>query len=176
MDGSLNGSEGPPARKRTVRNENTDKIPGISRWNRQIRSVSGTKGPFIACNQCVQLGLAGTDAIGQPYCTQQTGGLTRGIPLRAIQASRRVPRRWVAFPCRFCAAALSSMTLRAIRYRAFSHGWAFWPIPRGYRLRPVEAVQTWLAAAEISSGPVFRAVARGDRSAPRRCRPMPPRW
>ena len=28
-----------------------------------------------------------------------------------------------------------------------------WPIPRGYRLRPVEAVQTWLAAAEISSGP-----------------------
>jgi len=34
-------------------------------------------------------------------------------------------------------------------------------IPRGYKLRPVEAVQTWLAAAEISSGPVFRAVARG---------------
>ena len=36
-------------------------------------------------------------------------------------------------------------------------------IPRGYRLRPVEAVQTWLAAAEISAGPVFRAVARGGR-------------
>ena len=36
-------------------------------------------------------------------------------------------------------------------------------IPRGYKLRPVEAVQTWLAAAEISSGPVFRAVARGGR-------------
>jgi hypothetical protein len=34
-------------------------------------------------------------------------------------------------------------------------------IPRGYRLRPVEAVQAWLAAAEISSGPVFRAVALG---------------
>jgi hypothetical protein len=34
---------------------------------------------------------------------------------------------------------------------------------RGYKLRPVEAVQTWLAAAEISSGPVFRAVARGGR-------------
>jgi integrase len=34
-------------------------------------------------------------------------------------------------------------------------------IPRGYRLRPVEAVQTWLAAAEISSGPVFRAVQKG---------------
>ncbi len=36
-------------------------------------------------------------------------------------------------------------------------------IPRGYRLRPVEAVQTWLAAAEISAGPVFRSVARGNR-------------
>jgi site-specific recombinase XerD len=36
-------------------------------------------------------------------------------------------------------------------------------IPRGYRLRPVEAVQAWLAAAEINSGPVFRAVLRGGR-------------
>ena len=36
-------------------------------------------------------------------------------------------------------------------------------IPRGYRLRPVEAVQTWLAAAEISAGPVFRAVALGGK-------------
>jgi integrase len=36
-------------------------------------------------------------------------------------------------------------------------------IPRGYKLRPVEAVQTWLAAAEISTGPVFRAVALGGR-------------
>jgi integrase len=36
-------------------------------------------------------------------------------------------------------------------------------IPRGYKLRPVEAVQTWLAAAEISAGPVFRAVGRGGR-------------
>jgi integrase len=34
-------------------------------------------------------------------------------------------------------------------------------IPRGYKLRPVEAVQTWLAAAEISAGPVFRAVGKG---------------
>ena len=36
-------------------------------------------------------------------------------------------------------------------------------IPRGYRLRPVEAVQAWLAAAGITSGPVFRAVALGGR-------------
>ena len=36
-------------------------------------------------------------------------------------------------------------------------------ILRGCRLRPVEAVQTWLAAAEISSGPVFRPVLKGQR-------------
>ena len=36
-------------------------------------------------------------------------------------------------------------------------------IPRGYKLRPVEAVQAWLAAAEISNGPVFRAVALGGK-------------
>jgi hypothetical protein len=29
-------------------------------------------------------------------------------------------------------------------------------ISRGYRLRPVEAMQTWPAAAEINDGPVFR--------------------
>jgi integrase len=36
-------------------------------------------------------------------------------------------------------------------------------IPRGAKLRPVEALQAWLAAAGIGSGPVFRAVARGGR-------------
>jgi hypothetical protein len=36
-------------------------------------------------------------------------------------------------------------------------------IPRRYRLRPVEAVQTWLAATEISSGPLFRPVLKGGR-------------
>ena len=36
-------------------------------------------------------------------------------------------------------------------------------IPRGYKLRPVEAVQTWLNSAGITSGPVFRAVALGSR-------------
>lgn len=34
-------------------------------------------------------------------------------------------------------------------------------MPRGSRLRPVEAIQAWLAAAEINSGSVFRAVAKG---------------
>ena len=35
--------------------------------------------------------------------------------------------------------------------------------PRGAKLRPVEALQAWLGAADITSGPVFRAVARGGR-------------
>jgi integrase len=39
-------------------------------------------------------------------------------------------------------------------------------IPRGYRLRPVEAVETWLAAAEINSDPVFRPVLKGSRLQP----------
>jgi hypothetical protein len=36
-------------------------------------------------------------------------------------------------------------------------------ILRGCRLRPVEAVQMWLAAAEICTGPVFRPVLKGQR-------------
>ena len=36
-------------------------------------------------------------------------------------------------------------------------------IPRGCRLRPVVAVQEWLAAAGITDGPIFRPVAKGGR-------------
>ena len=36
-------------------------------------------------------------------------------------------------------------------------------LPRGYRLHPVEAVQAWLTAAEISTGPVFRPMLKGGR-------------
>jgi site-specific recombinase XerD len=39
-------------------------------------------------------------------------------------------------------------------------------IPRGYKLRPVEALQTWLAAAEIESGAIFRPVLLGGRVQP----------
>jgi len=43
-------------------------------------------------------------------------------------------------------------------------------IPRGYRLRPVEHVQTWLQAAGITEGPLFRPV-RGRFVQSRRLRP-----
>jgi len=36
-------------------------------------------------------------------------------------------------------------------------------IPRGTKLRPVEAVRVWLAAAKIESGPIFRPINRGGR-------------
>ncbi len=36
-------------------------------------------------------------------------------------------------------------------------------IPRGCRLRPVEALVAWLAAAEISTEPIFRPVKKGGR-------------
>lgn len=39
-------------------------------------------------------------------------------------------------------------------------------IPTGGKLRPVEAVQTWLDAACITDGPVFRSVAKGGRVLP----------
>jgi hypothetical protein len=37
---------------------------------------------------------------------------------------------------------------------------------RGRRLRPVEAVQTWLAAARITEGPIFRQVNKSRRVLP----------
>jgi site-specific recombinase XerD len=39
-------------------------------------------------------------------------------------------------------------------------------IPRGARLRAVEAIQVWLAAAGITDGPLFRPVAKGGRVLP----------
>ena len=39
-------------------------------------------------------------------------------------------------------------------------------IPHGFHLRPVETLRTWLAAAEITAGPVFRAVTQGGIVSP----------
>ncbi len=39
-------------------------------------------------------------------------------------------------------------------------------IPYGTRLRPVEALQVWLAAATISDGPLFRPVSKGGTVGP----------
>jgi integrase len=36
-------------------------------------------------------------------------------------------------------------------------------VPRGHHIRPVETVQTWLAAAAITEGPVFRQISKGGR-------------
>jgi site-specific recombinase XerD len=44
-------------------------------------------------------------------------------------------------------------------------------IPRGYKLRPVEALQPWLAAAEIESGAIFRPVLLGGRVQPKAMTP-----
>jgi site-specific recombinase XerD len=37
------------------------------------------------------------------------------------------------------------------------------PVPRGGKLRPVEALEAWLGAAEITEGPVFRSIGKGGR-------------
>jgi integrase len=39
-------------------------------------------------------------------------------------------------------------------------------IPRGSHLRPVEALQAWLAAAAINEGPLFRPVSKGGTVGP----------
>ncbi len=44
-------------------------------------------GLFAACSHCVQVVLHAMSVIETLYCTQQTGGLTRGMPLRAIHAA-----------------------------------------------------------------------------------------
>jgi len=42
------------------------------------------------------------------------------------------------------------------------------PFPRGGRLKPVEALEAWLTAANLASGPVFRRVGKGNRVSARR--------
>ena len=81
----LIGPEGPSVRKLTVRNENADDIPTISAARRRFCSGSGANCRFIACNDGMQYVLDAGLVIETPYCTQQMGGLTRGITLRAIQ-------------------------------------------------------------------------------------------
>jgi site-specific recombinase XerD len=42
------------------------------------------------------------------------------------------------------------------------------PIPRGTRLKPVDALETWLAAAKITDGPVFVSIGKGGRISQKR--------
>jgi integrase len=37
------------------------------------------------------------------------------------------------------------------------------PVPRGGKLRPVEALEAWLGAGQITEGPVFRSIGKGGR-------------
>ena len=37
------------------------------------------------------------------------------------------------------------------------------PVPRGGKLKPVQAIDDWLSSSSIMSGPLFRPVAKGDR-------------
>jgi integrase len=42
------------------------------------------------------------------------------------------------------------------------------PIPRGGRLKVVEAVEVWVAAVKIVDGPVFVSIGKGDRVSQKR--------
>ena len=61
------------------------------------------------------------------YCTQQTGGLTRGITLRAIQTPSACASIRLLTGSTVRGRFARTTTLRASRYRTFSRGWAFRP-------------------------------------------------
>ena len=89
----------------------------------------GSSDEYCRGSGLVQLLL---DAMSSPrpaYCTQQTGGLTWGFTLRAIRTPPDRSRR--SIPCQIDGSVphpARPPTLRASRYRTFSHGWAFRPI------------------------------------------------
>src|SRR5271167_1356397 len=74
---------------------------------------------FIACNHYVQLALHAMILVGRVYCTQQTGTLTRGMTLRAIQAAAAInaePGWMAAFLASLARDDLAPATLRGYRY------------------------------------------------------------
>jgi hypothetical protein len=98
---------------------------------------------FIACNHDVQVKMDAMFGFKPSYCTQQTGGLTRGITLRPIQAriAALTPR-----PLGHDRHWRRPSILRAIRYRAVLRGRAFRPYNRGdHRSEPHSRTDDWLA-------------------------------
>ena len=65
----------------------------ISPQKQRFCSNTGTDCRFAACNHGMQDGMAAISPLRPAYCTQQTGGLTRGMTLRAIPASRPISSR-----------------------------------------------------------------------------------
>ena len=65
----------------------------VSPQKQQLCSDAGTDCRFAACNHGMQGGMAAMSPLRPVYCTQQTGGLTRGVTLRAIPASGPISSR-----------------------------------------------------------------------------------
>ncbi len=96
----------------------------------------------------------------QAYCTQQTGGLTRGMTLRAIHVTERDRAR--CWPPKSSGAA-PTMTLRAIRHCTISHAWASHPNLRGERRLAFGGMTAVLPAA--ANGSMTRSSASNALSA-----------
>ena len=136
---------------------------------RTIGSAREGKAPATADILAAMLGAMPGHARRPPRPRTARPGLRRRTPaLRAGGPRGRRPHR-----------GAGRLRVRIRRSKTDQEGeGAEIAIPRGYRLRPVEAVQTWLAAAEISTGPVFRPVLKGSGSSsvpPRRV-PQCSRW
>ena len=79
---------------------------------------------FIACNHGMQVVLHAMSVIETPYCTQQTGRLTQGMPLRAIHAADADSMS--ATGCN-TPATFTPRHCVQYRYRAVLRRWAFRP-------------------------------------------------
>ena len=118
-------------RKRTLRKASEGHFSGRGARIRGFWCNFGTNCLRAACNHGMRAGMATMSPPRRALSTQQTGGLTRGMTLRAIPTrvsmlalDSRLDRRFTAEPSQ-------PKILRARRYRTFSRGWAFRPTMAG---------------------------------------------
>jgi hypothetical protein len=71
------------------------------------------------------------------YCTQQVGGLTRGMTLSAIRIIEARHSLWTRTGSKLTAIRNPTRILRAMRYRAVLRCWAFRPNPNDPSQRAV---------------------------------------
>ncbi len=85
----------------------------------QIPFVFGPNCRFAACNHGVQPALHSISWFNLAYCTQQTGGLTRGMTLREIHAKKGAISRYAGcFRCQPSADDIASSVATVQFYAA----------------------------------------------------------
>lgn len=111
-----------------------------------------------------------------PATARAIAGMLKRIPADTLQGKRDRAILLIGFAAALRRSELVSLTLADIertgdgifihirRSKTDQEGAGHVvAVPRGSKLRPVEALDDWLAAAGIADGPVFRPVAKGGR-------------